>query len=100
MPSIYNILEMVISHTSIHMLATVKEIYQILQVYPLLSKLGIWPTLGLQHSGCHSCENGNPETENRYSWIPRIKCGAGSAGVYPDENRGRNDKPKEHQTES
>jgi hypothetical protein len=24
-------------------------------------------------------------------WIPRIKCGAGSAGVYPDENRGRND---------
>jgi len=26
------------------------------------------------------------------SWIPRIKCGAGSAGVYPDQNRGRNDK--------
>lgn len=22
-------------------------------------------------------------------WIPRIKCGAGSVGVYPDENRGR-----------
>jgi len=25
-------------------------------------------------------------------WIPRIKCGAGSAGVYPVEKRGRNDK--------
>jgi len=48
--------------------------------------------LGLQHSGCHSRENGNPETKNRYPWI--------SAGVYPDENRGRNDKPERHQPES
>jgi len=55
--------------------------------------------LGLQHSGCHSRENGNPETKNRYPWIPRIKCGAGSAGVYPDENRGRNDKRESHQPE-
>ena len=50
--------------------------------------------LGLQHAGCHSRENGNPETKNRCPWIPRIKCGAGSAGVYPDENRGRNDGPE------
>jgi hypothetical protein len=26
-------------------------------------------------------------------WIPRIKCGASSAGVYPRENRGRNEHP-------
>jgi hypothetical protein len=26
--------------------------------------------LGLQRSGCHSRENGNPETKNRYPWIP------------------------------
>jgi hypothetical protein len=25
---------------------------------------------GLRHSGCHSRENGNPETKNRYPWIP------------------------------
>ena len=36
----------------------------------ILSKLGIWPMVGLQHSGCHSRENGNPETKNRYPWIP------------------------------
>jgi hypothetical protein len=44
--------------------------------------------------------NGNLESKNRYSWIPRINCGAGSAGVYPDENRGRNDKPQRQQPES
>jgi len=43
--------------------------------------------------------NGNPEPKNQYCWIPRIKCGAGSAGVYPDENRGRNDKIEDHQSE-
>jgi len=48
--------------------------------------------LELQHSGCHSRENGNPETQNRYPWIP--------AGVYPDENRGRNEKLEKHQPES
>jgi hypothetical protein len=26
--------------------------------------------LGLQYSGCHSRENGNPETKNRHPWIP------------------------------
>jgi len=33
--------------------------------------------------------NGNPEPKNQYLWIP--------AGVYPDENRGRNDKIEDHQ---
>jgi hypothetical protein len=28
---------------------------------------------------------------NALIWIPRIKCGAGPAGVYPDGNRDRND---------
>jgi len=36
------------------------------------------------------------QTPKGKSWIPRIKCGAGSAGVYPDENRGRNDNFKEN----
>jgi hypothetical protein len=37
----------------------------------------------------HPRINGNPI--NAPIWIPRIKCGAGSAGVYPDGNLGRND---------
>jgi hypothetical protein len=41
----------------------------------------------------HSRENGNPrKSESLRSWIPRVKHGAGSAGVYPDENRDRNDR--------
>ncbi len=31
--------------------------------------------IGFQCSARHSRENGNPDTKNRYHWIPRIKCG-------------------------
>jgi len=42
---------------------------------PVLSKLGIWPMLGLQHSCCHSRENGNPETKNRHRGFPASSAG-------------------------
>jgi hypothetical protein len=48
---------------------------------------------GIQTCPCESRERVEE------TWIPRIKCGAGSAGVYPDGNRGRNDKLKDLQPE-
>ncbi len=43
-------------------------------------------------TGIQTCPHENREPVYK-TWIPRTKCGAGSAGVYPDGNRGRNDAP-------
>jgi hypothetical protein len=44
----------------------------------------------------HSRKTGNPDlslweqgTATYRTWIPRIKCGAGPAGVYPDKKSGQ-----------
>jgi len=34
------------------------------------SKLGICPMIASKYLGCHSRQNGNPETKNRNHWIP------------------------------
>jgi len=48
---------------------------------------------GIQNCSCES--RGLVEK----TWIHRIKYGAGSAGVYPDGNRGRNEKLEDHQSD-